>query len=91
MDHLQPAIPEHPYRHLREEILAGKLAGGARLKQEELARRFRISRMPVRDALLRLHAEGLVRIEPNRSVVVTRLAPIEVQELFEIRSVLEGL
>jgi DNA-binding GntR family transcriptional regulator len=87
----QPSAQEHPYRYLREEILTGRLAGGARLKQEELARRFRISRMPVRDALLRLHAEGLVRIEPNRSVVVTRLAPVEVQELFEIRAVLEGL
>ena len=82
---------DHVYRHLREEILSGRLAGGSRLKQEELAQRFKLSRMPVRDALLRLHAEGLVSIEPNRSVIVTQLGPSEVQEVFEIRAVLEGL
>lgn len=81
---------EHAYGVLREEILAGRLPGGSRLKQEDLARRFKISRMPVRDALNRLRAEGLVTIEPNRSLIVTRLAPEEVLELFEIRAVLEG-
>lgn len=84
------AAQEHVYRHLREEILSGRLPGGARLKQEELAKRFNMSRMPVRDALYRLHAEGLVRLDPNRSVIVTQLAPAEVLELFEIRAVLEG-
>ena len=90
-DYPMASAQEHAYRRLRQEILNGGLPAGARLKQQQLAKRFKISRMPVRDALHRLHAEGLVSIEPNRGVIVTQLAPAEVVELFEIRSVLEGL
>lgn len=85
-----PAAQERAYQRIRDEIVTGRLPGGTRLKQETLADQLGISRMPVRDALQRLHAEGFVTIEPSRSVVVTQLAPDEVLEAFEIRAVLEG-
>ena len=50
-----------------------------------------MSRMPVRDAIKRLHAEGLVTILPNRTVIVTQLGPDDVAEIFAIRAALERL
>lgn len=82
---------EHAYRYLRDLILAGRLPGGTRLNQDEMAKRLQMSRMPVRQAVLRLESEGLVVSHPNRGAVVTTLGPAAMLELFEMRSVLEGL
>jgi DNA-binding GntR family transcriptional regulator len=82
---------EHAYHYLRDLILAGRLPGGARLNQDEMAKRLQVSRMPVRQAVLRLQSEGLVVNRPNRGAVVTSLGPVAMLELFEMRSVLEGL
>jgi DNA-binding GntR family transcriptional regulator len=82
---------EYAYQSLRGLILAGKLRGGARLNQDELARRLNVSRTPIRQAVLRLTNEGLVVNRPNRGAIVTTLGPAAVLELFEMRSVLEGL
>jgi DNA-binding GntR family transcriptional regulator len=86
-----PSAQEQAYVYLRRAILSGKLQGGARLRQDAIAEHLRISRIPVRDALGRLHAEGLVTLQSNRSMVVTELGPAEVMEIFEIRAALEGL
>jgi DNA-binding GntR family transcriptional regulator len=82
---------EHAYQYLRNLILAGRLPGGARLNQDDMAKRLNMSRMPVRQAVLRLESEGLVSNRPNRGAVVTTLGPAAMLELFEMRSVLEGL
>jgi DNA-binding GntR family transcriptional regulator len=82
---------EHAYAYLRELILSGELRGGERLNQDEIASRLQLSRMPVRQAILRLESEGLVVNRPNRGAVVTSLGPKAILELFEMRSVLEGL
>jgi DNA-binding GntR family transcriptional regulator len=82
---------EYAYRSLRGLILAGKLQGGERLNQDELAKRLNVSRTPIRQAVLRLENEGLVVNRPNRGATVTTLGPEAMLELFEIRSVLEGL
>src|SRR5579871_541757 len=82
---------EFAHERLRELILTGELAGGTRLQQAELAARLGISRMPVRQAILRLESEGLVIQRPNRGAFVTLLGPEGILELFEMRSVLEGL
>jgi len=82
---------EYAYRNLRGLILTGQLPGGTRLNQDEMARRLQISRMPVRQAVLRLESEGLVVNRPNRGAVVTTLGPAAMLELFEMRSVLEGV
>ena len=75
---------------LREEILRGSVAPGQALRQEELAERFGVSRLPVRDALLRLEAQGLVHVYPNRGAFVISLSADEVAEIFEMRILLEG-
>ena len=75
---------------LRDEILRGAIPPGAPLRQEELAGRFQVSRIPVRDALLRLEAQGLVHVYPNRGAFVISLTADEVTEIYEMRILLEG-
>ena len=75
---------------IREEILLGALAPGQPLRQEELAERFGVSRLPVRDALFRLEAQGLVHVYPNRGAFVISLSADEVREVYEMRVLLEG-
>ena len=82
---------EIAYTHIREKIIAGVFSGGMKLNPTSIGDALGISRMPVREAIRQLDSEGLVTIRPNRGAVVTQLTPQEVAELFEIRSVLEGL
>jgi DNA-binding GntR family transcriptional regulator len=82
---------EEAYVHLREGILSGRYAGGSRLNLDDVARAVGASRMPVREAVRQLAAEGLLTIRPNRGVTVTQLTADDIVELFETRSVLEGL
>ncbi|MDZ4390146.1 MAG: GntR family transcriptional regulator, partial [Gemmatimonadales bacterium] len=75
---------------LRDRILGGALAMGTPLRQEALAAELGVSRIPLREALLRLEAEGLVTMEPHRGAVVASVRLDEVAELFELRAVLES-
>jgi DNA-binding GntR family transcriptional regulator len=79
------------YDYLRERILSGAVAGGAPIFQQEVADHLGVSRIPVRDALKHLSAEGLVTIESNRRVLVTKMTLADVREIFLMRSALEGL
>jgi DNA-binding GntR family transcriptional regulator len=79
------------YRFLKDAILGGALAAGIRIKPEEVGATLGISRMPVREALVQLEAEGLVTFGANRRPVVTSRTADEIVELFEIRTVLETL
>jgi len=76
---------------LREAILSGVLEGGQPLRQEELAARFGVSRIPVREALLQLEGEGLIDSYPHRGAVVARLSYGEAMEIGRIRIALESL
>jgi|TARA_A100001391_G_scaffold205403_1_gene205760 DNA-binding GntR family transcriptional regulator len=76
---------------LRGAIIDGRLAPGLKLDQNEIAANFNVSRMPVREALKQLEAEGLVVVYPYRGVEVARLDVSEVSELFAIRGALERL
>ncbi len=78
-------------RALRAAIVRGELAGGAHLRQEELAGQLGVSRLPVREALRQLHGEGLVALSPHRGAVVSSLAPGEVHEIYDIRVALETM
>jgi DNA-binding GntR family transcriptional regulator len=94
MENFEPRFKtaEHlVYDYLRDCILTGKLRGGVRLDQDQIAAHLGLSRMPVREAIKRLDAEGLVMSRPHRGVTVTSLGPDAVLELFEMRGVLEGL
>ena len=83
--------PEQVTNRLREAIVSGLLQPGDRLMQEELAERLGVSRMPVREALRRLEAEGLVVLQPYRGALVANLSSTELQELYELRIALETL
>jgi DNA-binding GntR family transcriptional regulator len=75
---------------LRDAILSGELRPGERLLQEQLAEQLRVSRIPLRDALRRLEAEGLVRMGPRRGAEVASLTAVDVSEIYEIRISLES-
>ncbi|WP_349428836.1 GntR family transcriptional regulator [Microbacterium sp. LWS13-1.2] len=77
--------------NLREEILAGTYAPGERIRQDELADRHGASRLPVRDALRILEAEGLVSLIPNTGAWVSRISMAECQEMYRMRERLEPL
>jgi len=76
---------------LEQAIVAGDVAPGSVLRQEELSDRFHVSRTPVREALRRLAALGLVSFEPNRGVRVRSLSERELYEAFLVRAELESL
>ena len=90
-----PLIPdsgrsaEHAYRSIREQILSGERAGGQWLREGDLAASIGVSRTPVREALRRLAAEGLVRHERNRGVQVQSWTLKDLDEVFGLRSLLE--
>jgi DNA-binding GntR family transcriptional regulator len=77
--------------NLRTSILDGTRAAHSLIRQEELAAIYGVSRMPVREALRTLEAEGLVVNRPNRGVVVAPLDPDDALEIFDIRASLESL
>ncbi len=83
------AASDHAYRLIREEILSGRRAGGSWLREGDLADSIGVSRTPVREALRRLTAEGLVRYERNRGVQVQDWSAADLDEIFSLRSVLE--
>lgn len=74
---------------LREAILRNVLKGGEQLRQDEIAAHLGVSRIPVREALRQLEAEGLVTFYPHRGAIVSELSHQEVQEIYEIRIPLE--
>src|SRR3954451_9916136 len=80
---------ERTLGEVRELILAGDFAAGARLGEAELAERLGVSRTPVREALSRLAAEGLVEIVPNRGARVSSWTVAELEGVFELRASLE--
>lgn len=82
---------EEAYLYLHKALRLGQYKAGERLIPEDIAAEIGMSRMPVREAFRRLAADGLVTLRPNRGCVVAGLTLDELNEAFEIRSVLEGL
>jgi DNA-binding GntR family transcriptional regulator len=76
---------------IEEAIVSGELEPGTVLRQEQLSERFRVSRTPIREALRRLAALGLVEFHPNRGARVRTIARAELEEAFMIRAELEAL
>jgi len=76
---------------LEEAIVSGEIPPGSTLRQEHLSEQFQVSRTPVREALRRLAALGLVTFEPNRGVRVRMLSRDEIREAFMVRAELESL
>lgn len=77
--------------YLRDAILNGEIAPGERIRQEDIAARFGASRLPVREALRMLEAEGLTEHEPNKGARVPRLSQHEVDVIYQMRERIEPL
>jgi DNA-binding GntR family transcriptional regulator len=86
-----PAASRRVADHLRGEILRGEIGPGERVRQEEIAQRLGASRLPVREALRMLEAEGLVEHEANKGARVPRLGRHEVDVMYRMREQLEPL
>ena len=84
-------VAERAADELRRKIIAGELPEGFQLRQDALAAEFGVSRIPVREALVQLEGEGLVRIVPHKGAVVSELSVDEISELFMLRGLLEPL
>ena len=84
-----PSLPEVVQHDIREAIINGVFKPGDVLRQEDLARRLGVSRAPLREALPRLEAEGIVVLHPRRGYSVVSLEPDEIEEVFDLRELLE--
>lgn len=84
-------LAEQIAAHMRDDVLSGQLPAGRRLSQEALAEQYAVSRVPVRDALRMLHAEGLISTHPRFGTTVAPLSASDLEELYEMRLALEPL
>lgn len=83
------STPDLVVERLRGDIVSGRLAPGEPLRQDEIARSFGVSHVPIREAFLRLESERLVEIRPRRGAIVAALSAAELEELNEMRAALE--
>ncbi|WP_320781998.1 GntR family transcriptional regulator, partial [Streptomyces sp. CRN 30] len=79
------------YDTLRRRIVEGELQPGQRLVERDLAAELEVSRIPLREALRLLEADGLVVLVPRRGALVAPFAPADVRHLFDVRESLEAL
>lgn len=82
-------LPEVIAEKLKEAIIDETLKGGQQLKQDEIAKSFNSSMIPVREALRILEVQGFVKLYPNKGAIVSELSIEEVEEIFDIRIMLE--
>ncbi|MDT7726352.1 MAG: hypothetical protein QOI21_2928 [Actinomycetota bacterium] len=85
------AVRERVRKQLRERIVTGVLRPGDRLVERDLAEDLGVSRVPVREAIRSLEADGFVAVQSPRRVVVRQLSKVDVEELFDVREALEVL
>lgn len=90
-------ITEHPqllrdqaFERLRDAIITGHFAPGARLIERDLCEKMSVSRTSIREVLRRLEAEKLIHVEPRRGPVVARVTRKQVAEIYEVRALLEA-
>ncbi|WP_448060936.1 GntR family transcriptional regulator [Cellulomonas hominis] len=84
-----PPAAETAYQHTKRLVLAGELPGGAMISEGEIAGQLTLSRTPVREAFLRLEAEGWLRLYPKRGALVVPIAPGEAEAVVDARLLLE--
>ena len=88
---LPRTVKDQLVNHLRDDIVRGSFEPGEHLRLEDIAVRFDISTMPVREALRDLESEGLVTIYPHRGAVVTELTVEDLEDIYDIRATLEAM
>jgi DNA-binding GntR family transcriptional regulator len=90
-DERSEALVDHLAATIRARVLSGEIAVGERLRQERLAGEFGVSRTPIREALRKLQAGGIVEVQPHRGAIVRGPTVREIREAYEVRAELEGL
>lgn len=90
MESLAPPAAEAAYRHVKRELLAGRLPAGEMVSEGDVAAELGMSRTPVREAFLRLSTEGWLRLFPKRGALVVPVAPGEVEAVLDARLLLEA-
>lgn len=85
-----PTTSDIILKFIRNSIADGSLDEGEPIRQDEVARMFNVSKIPVREALKRLEAEGLVEFQRNKGVIVTSVSEPEIAQIFETRAILEA-
>jgi DNA-binding GntR family transcriptional regulator len=88
---LPSKLTDQVHDALLAEITSGRLAAGGRIVQEQIAKELGVSRQPVQQALLLLRQQGLLRDAPGRGLEVAPLDPAQVQHMYDMRAVVEGL
>jgi len=83
------AAGDRAYEDVKARILTSELAGGDLISEGEVADRLNISRTPVREAFLRLQAEGFMKLYPKRGAMITPIARSEARDVIDARNVLE--
>ncbi|MDE3206653.1 MAG: GntR family transcriptional regulator [Acidobacteriota bacterium] len=83
------SLSRRVYAQLRASIVSGRLTSGTRLRERNLADELAASRVPIREAILRLEAEGFVQTSPRRGATVAHLHLTDVEELYDVRLALE--
>lgn len=84
-------LSQKVYRVLKAEIIKGSLKPGTKLLEGKIAKQMGVSRTPIREALRELAAEGFVKMSPNQGMIVINSSIEDIQEVLQIRGVLEGL
>lgn len=85
-----PTASDIILKFIRDSIADGSLDEGEPIRQDDVARLFSVSKIPVREALKRLEAEGLVAFQRNRGAIVTRVSEPEIAQIFEMRAIMES-
>lgn len=83
------SVVDSIYAVVRKEILAGKHIPGTALRQDDIAAKLGVSKIPLREAFSRLESEGLLVLRPRRGYSVASFDPEEIDELFQLRAVIE--
>ena len=78
------------YNKLKKAIIYGELSPGEKLSEIELAKKMNVSRTPIREAFRQLQMEGYITVSPNKGAYVTKLPPEEIEEIYNLVSLLEG-
>ncbi len=87
----RPALQDEVVARIKQMIEDGTLLPGSRIPERQLCTQLGVSRTPLREAFQVLGAQGLIELQPRRGAVVKRLKPDEVDHMFEVLEVLEGL
>jgi DNA-binding GntR family transcriptional regulator len=85
------ALHEHVAKRLRMMLVEGRISPGAKLNERELTEILQVSRTPLREAIKRLAAEGLVELLPNRGAIAVSLSEADVRDTFEVMAGLEAM